>query len=60
MDKSVLFMLHNLGLGDVLSFAPLFLSAFEEGYMVDVAYSTGGGGTVAGFVFGKELYLSIF
>jgi hypothetical protein len=54
MTKAILFLVHTLGLGDLLSFSPIFLFAFKEGYSVDIAYEVGNPGPLATLLFNGE------
>ena len=55
MGKAMAFMVHNLGLGDVMCFAPLFLIAMKQGYKVDVVFTTGSPQKVAQLIFPREM-----
>ncbi len=52
--KKVLFLAYNVGLGDVISFSPLFLLAMEN-YSVDVVYTTGDPLPIGKLFFEKEI-----
>ena len=53
--KRILFLVHNLGLGDVLSFSPLFLLALRQDYAIDILYTTGDPELITQLIFKKEL-----
>ncbi len=55
MQKAMAFMVHNLGLGDVMCFAPLFLLAMKQGYKVDIVFTSGSPQKVAQLIFAREM-----
>jgi hypothetical protein len=55
MAERILYAVHTIGIGDVVSFAPFFLLAMRKGYGVDIAYEVGEPAAIAHLLFPAEL-----